>query len=269
MAEGAFESFSPRFNISFHLDKSWLAYVNVAKGFRSGGANDASGVALAASLGLDNARLYDSDTVWSYEAGTKAELMGGRMALEAAVYYNDWSGIQLMPTDTVTGISFVTNGGHAHTKGIELSASYNPLPGLTLQASGNVNDSVLDKIDPALTAVLYYTAGDRLDFIPKYQFNSSATYKWALSGSGNLSGSLYGAFGYSSPQYRTTTDGTFEGDEIITVNLRAGVDGKNWGAYIYADNLFNEMGRVNSFVDQTGTRLQPRVIGLGLRANFN
>ncbi len=266
---GTFDSLNPRFNIAFHLADDWLSYVNVAKGFRSGGGNDAAGVALAASLGLDDADTYDSDSVWSYELGTKVEALDGRLGIEAAIYYNDWDGIQLMPTDTATGISFITNGGTAHSKGVELSIDYRPIPGLELVASGNLNESELDEVDPALLGFLPYKDGGRLDFVPEFQVNSSATYKWSLGGTGGLTGTLYGAFSYSAPQYRTSTDGIFKGDDITTVNLRASIDDDNWGAFVYVDNLFNEDGRVNSFVDGTGTRLQPRVIGVGLRGRFN
>ena len=266
-ASGTFDDVSPRFNLAYHVSEDWLAYVNVAKGFRSGGGNDSTGVALANSLGVSGAS-YEPDTVWSYELGSKAEFQGGRLVLEGAIYYNDWQDIQLMPYDQTTGLSFVFNGGAAYSQGIDLGVVYTPVDGLTLQASGNINESKLSEIDPAIAAVLPYEEGNPLDFVPRYQLNASADYAWSIPGMSGLNGSLYGAYSFSSPQTRTTTDGAFEGDEISVINLRAGVEKEDWGIYLYADNLLNEDGRVNSFVDNTGTRLQPRVVGLKLRATL-
>lgn len=262
-----FTTFNPRFNVAFHLSEDWLAYVNVAKGFRSGGGNGGDGIALAASLGLD-AKTYTPDKVWSYEVGTKAELFDRKLALEAALYYNDWKDIQMQSLDSITGTAFVINAGDAHTKGLEFGVTYQPIEGLTLQGSGNINESKLDEINPALGPVLYYQKGDRLDYIPKLQLNASATYKWDLGWEGDYEGFVFGSVNHNSAMTRTTIDGVFTGDPITSVNLRVGAQNERWGVFLYVDNLLNEDDRVTNFIDNTGERIQPRVIGLNVRANF-
>jgi len=75
-----------------------LVYATAAKGFRTGGANPAIPArcdADLASLGYTSAPdSYKSDSVWSYEVGSKNRLMGGRLRLESSIFDVKWSGIQ-------------------------------------------------------------------------------------------------------------------------------------------------------------------------------
>ena len=138
-----YPSFDPRFNVAFHISDNLLAYVNVAEGFRSGTENGAAAIADAKTLGLTIGKV-NPDTVWSYEVGSKATLLNGQLALEGALYYNSWKDIQLLPEDPITFVSFVVNGGNAHTEGVELSATYEPVTNWLMQVSGNLNQSELD-----------------------------------------------------------------------------------------------------------------------------
>src|SRR5690606_16394346 len=80
IGDESFNSLNPRFNLSYEFSSSSMVYANVAKGFRSGGFN-------ATSVGggvIEIPPTYDSDEIWTYELGTKHQIFGGKLSLEAS-----------------------------------------------------------------------------------------------------------------------------------------------------------------------------------------
>ena len=84
--------FNPRVMVSADLSNSLNVYASASKGFRIGGVNGQISPTLCgaeiAALNLDpNAlRTYDSDDLWSYEAGMKTSFADNRVAVNAAVF---------------------------------------------------------------------------------------------------------------------------------------------------------------------------------------
>jgi outer membrane receptor protein involved in Fe transport len=267
-ATGNFNSLDPRFNVAAHWSNNWLTYINIAKGFRSGSFNSTEEEAIAAGYGVSAGRVMP-DTIWSYEIGSKATLDDGKLSLEGALYYSRWDNIQLLVTDPITFISFEVNGGSAVAEGVEYDVTYRPISGLSLQASGNFNDSTLRTISHNLASLTFIRAGDPLNYVPKVQFNGSGTYVWDLGWGSGLKGYLYGAVNYHSSLADTTTSGILRGDPITVVNLRGGVQTDRWGAYLFANNLSDENAAVTRNSDGTAVRLEPRVVGVNLRYAFN
>jgi iron complex outermembrane recepter protein len=76
---------------------------------------------------------------------------------------------------------------------------------------------------------------------------------------------------YQHSSERTDTVNLAEpSDTINGVNLRLGLEGQSWGAYLSAENLTDNKGAVD--VAQAGNlgqaRLRPRTIGLNLRYKY-
>jgi outer membrane receptor protein involved in Fe transport len=183
--------------------------------------------------------------------------------VESALYYNDWKDLQVSIV-AAGGIGALINGGKAHALGADLAVSYVPVPGLTLTASGNINDSKFDTTVPTA-----FKAGDRIVNVPRYTFNASATYTTPLTASldffsfvelqqsDKLEYNLQGLTGVSDPQ--------------SIVNARIGIEGRRWGAYLTAQNLFYEKGfnfPPLASANFQSTVPQPRTIGVLLRARY-
>ena len=63
---------------------------------------------------------YDSDSVWSYELGTKDKFFGGRLQASGSVYYLKWNNIQQTVALPSCGFRYTTNQGGAVSKGFDL-----------------------------------------------------------------------------------------------------------------------------------------------------
>ncbi|BFM17979.1 TonB-dependent receptor [Maricurvus nonylphenolicus] len=116
-------------DVLFKVGISWAAtddqlyYFNIAEGFRSGGSN----LSASSTLEPQRFRSYDSDSLINYELGAKTTWYDGRLTLNGALYYSDWSDIQaqvFVPSTTGNEIGILTPGGDAEVMGIELAATY-------------------------------------------------------------------------------------------------------------------------------------------------
>jgi outer membrane receptor protein involved in Fe transport len=260
----SFHTVNPKLNVAYHLDDNWLAYVNVAKGFRTGQAQPV--VSLVSAI-LANPPLtipvgIDPETLWSYELGTKGQFAGGRVTVEADVFLNEWKNLQTV-VFPAPRIGALVNGGPAQTDGAELAVGWQPVAGLTLQLAGSL-------INAKYTSSVANTAiqdGDPVIDVPKVQFAASGMYRWPIGGSLN-------GFARLDAMHTSARSGKILGapdsDTTNAVNARLGIEAKSWAVYLSGENLTNENGAID--IAQSGNagqaRLRPRTIGLKLSYRY-
>ena len=261
--EGTYDTFNPKFNLAWHASETSMFYGTISKGFRSGQNQPAVSAYLAALYGVDVPNQIDPETLWSYEVGNKTTLLDGKMTVEAALYYNDWRDLQV----TVQATSIVgalVNAGKARAYGADLAITVRPIEGLSLTASGNINDSEFGSTVPTA-----FDKGDRIVNVPKYTFNASATYTATLTDS--LSFFSFAELQQGGRRYLKAQGLSGQSDPQSLLNARVGVEGGNWGLYLTGTNLLNEDGFASVPLSSTnfeGTVPQPRTLGLLLRTNF-
>lgn len=258
-----FDNFSPRFNVAYRFSDAWMLYGNVSKGFRTGQPQPALSLAQAILFGVEIPTAIDPETLWSYEIGTKGTFMDGRASLEATAYYNDWDKLQV-PVVIVNPLRALVNGGTARSQGVEIALAFQPLDGLSLQLSGGYTDAEFTED----VAGININDGDRIPGVPETTLAASATYRWPFASS--LEGFVDGRVQYASER-TDTVNFAAPSDSTTQVDLRVGVEGKRWGAYLFADNVTDEDGAVDVYLlgpDGPATRLRPRTIGLNLRYHF-
>ncbi len=283
-ADDTFSALSPRFNLAYHTDGGSLVYGNIAKGFRSGNIQSGASIAIAdfavtvpesPLFGLDPRSVVpigiDEENAWTYELGTKAPFADGRIVIEAAVYYTDWTDLQTIINVTPV-VGALVNVGSAHSLGIDFGLTAEPVDGLTLTASANWNESEYDEdfVDSGGSKVL--TKGNRIINIPEFTVTGSAAYRWEFGSSG-LSG-----FAMADVQYNTERTFSFgalvgESETMTQVSARIGLQGGHWGAFLYVQNLTNYDGRVSAplpfpGIDTVAVRVRPRTIGINLKFNY-
>jgi iron complex outermembrane receptor protein len=137
----SWDSWSPKLGLDYAVSDDVMAYVSVSRGFKSGGfdgrANDASGAAP-----------YDPETLWAYEAGLKSMLMDRRLVANMAVFWNDYTDLQLSSFSADGGGGFIalfTNAGAATIRGVELELTARPIAQLTLNATVGYLDAQYDE----------------------------------------------------------------------------------------------------------------------------
>jgi iron complex outermembrane recepter protein len=121
---------NPKYGVNYQLDDNNLVYASATKGDRLGGVNyplveNAGCKAALTAVGYQNGTplSYQSDSLWSYELGSKNRLFGGRMQIEASAFFADWSNVQYPLYLTACGGEFTGNLAKARTRGFDFQTN--------------------------------------------------------------------------------------------------------------------------------------------------
>lgn len=268
-------AFTPKYALTWEVNPANTVYTSVAKGFRLGGSNvfvppTTCGPDLEAN-GIENGpATYASDSLWSYEAGSKSRFLNNRVSLNASVFYVKWKNIQqgvYLPTCAYT---YNANAGDATSKGIEFEIKAKPMAGLTLGASGGYVKAELSNDKGLENGIVGAVAGARIQGVPKYNAAISAQYNFAL---GEKS-----AFVMGGVQWVGASKGTLDPEQTDhdrpsyhTADFTAGISLDRYNLSLFVKNAFDndtiiQHPQVASIVQ--GYRVAPRSIGLSVAAKF-
>ena len=206
-----------------------MFYARAASGFRPGGGRAPPPIA-----GLtDFVPTYNPDTVWSYEAGTKAKAFSGRLSLDLDAFYIDWHDLQTLIA--VDGGPFLVpgNGGNAVSQGFEAQTQAIPFSGFTVTGSFAYTDAHYTSPNPGLGLLV----GEQIQFVPKTTASVQAEYRhnitdrWAgfVGGDYRYQSSELDALGFRTPSY----------DEI---GLHIGVEDYRTRVSLYIKSLADTRG---------------------------
>jgi outer membrane receptor protein involved in Fe transport len=267
--------FNPKVMASMNLTDDVNVYASAAKGFRIGGVNGQLSPTLCGEeldrVGLDpdQLRTYDSDDLWSYEAGIKSTLANNRVSLNAAVFFIDWNDA-LQVQRLACGFQVDANIGNVESTGFEVEMSAAPIEGLTLQLGVGYTDTEVK--DAA--GFPGYLEGDELHGVPDWTGTGSVEYVFPAFGE------WYGRVRADGNYYGESTsfnNGTVvERESWEALNLRAGVMNENWDVTLFADNVTDERANLadnRSIAAEMPGRPRivtnrPRTIGLEARYRF-
>lgn len=265
---------TPKFSAVYDLSETSTAYATIAKGYRLGGATGPIPESLCAgdlqALGLTTApNTYKSDSLWSYELGTKLLLDDRTVSIDVATYLIEWKNIQQTVSLPDCGFAFTDNFGDARNYGAELQLAYKPrfLSNLTLGVNAGGGKSVITRsIDPSAAAV-----GQDTLFTPKWTGTFTADYKvnitTGLSGfvraDYDFTGMSHGSFQSTAPAYINPSYGV--------VNGSIGIDTGSFQVSLYGKNLANNqtiIQRPNVADVYEGYTVRPLTIGLNIAKQF-
>jgi iron complex outermembrane receptor protein len=236
----------------YTLSETSTAYFRAASGYRPGGPN-----VLKASTDRNVVQpTYNSDSLWSYELGYKADLLDRTLSLEAALYDIEWSGVQ-QPTRS-GGFTFVTNAGAARIKGSELTLNWKPSKEWRFTANAAAIDARLTEDATGLGA----KAGTRLPHTPRFATTLGVTRNFSLAD--------HPAYVGISARYTGKRDAGYRGSAALPsimmpaytlVDLQAGIDFKTFSVSAYVRNLTNRRGIVSI---ETGLNANPNLVTAAL-----
>jgi len=112
-----------------------------------------------ATLGLPGTPppTFDSDSLWSYEIGSKNTFLDHRLQINTSLFYIDWNNIQQNVYLPVCGEQFTANLGKAKSEGGDIEVLYKPIDVLTFDLTAAYTDARLTKSSCA--GALTYDAG--------------------------------------------------------------------------------------------------------------
>ena len=258
-----------RVGIDYKPTRSALFYVDVAKGYKSGGFTTASASTDLQFLPVTQESLLD------YEAGAKLSFFDRRLQLNSALFYYDYSDKQLRTKilDPVFGlIDSTKNIPKSSVRGAEMSVQAAPVAGLTAGVAFTLLASRIDEFTGYNgTDQLTNFAGTPIPFAPKYSATANADYVWPLSGA--LSATIGGNFTYNSSTNSTVgTDDFSYIKPYRTLDLRMGLkapDSSSWALWAWGKNVTNEYYWTNAIaVSDTRVRYAARPATFGVSFSY-
>ena len=261
---------NPKFAISYEIDDRNMVYASASKGFRPGGgqvplptACDSGLLELGRPLGPNGRPTtppqFLSDSLWSYEVGTKNSFADGKINFSGSAYQINWSNIQTNRSVPICGYAFVENVSSARIRGFDFLLDVTPFDGFTI---GTTVGYTKTKLGSANTPII--NAG------PPWQVVVYVDYRYALSD--KVKAYFHADYSYSDPIAGPLTPtaanlAIINAYEPLTlVNARIGARFSGVDVSVFASNLFdasprNFVGRGNQVL-WTAATFRPRTVGL-------
>ena len=186
--------FTPRAIVAWKPNGDLNLYASYSEGFKGGGFDPRGNFANA-----DVRKGFLPESVKSYELGAKTTLLDGRATVNTAVFFADYTDVQIpgslvLPGPPVSFVGTVTNAGAAEMKGLELESAFQ----FTDQFSGKLAVGYIDaKYTEFLLNGVDVSAQRDVQNTPDWTGNASLTYTLPL---------LSGRLGFTgSASYRGAT----------------------------------------------------------------
>lgn len=273
---------TPKFGASYQMDNT-LLYVSAGKGFRPGGAQSPLPTAICgtglAEIGLSESPLqYQSDRLWSYEAGVKSNLLGNKLQLSGSAYIIKRSNLQTGIYIPSCGYGFTLNVGESTNKGFDLSFRTTLIPNITLQGDiGYIDSSYDNDLRQSATSVLAFK-GDKAYNGSPFTASLTGIYTREL---GEF-GSAYLLVNYAhASATKLDNPASFGFDATIPANpatdtarIRLGWRHGDHELSFFVNNLFNaqpQLGKYHLFENSplyTAITFRPRTAGLTYTSRF-
>jgi len=186
--ELTYDNFDPYLNLSFDAADDLMVYASYSEGFKSGGFSQrvfppivAPFTAPAGTPDIDLIPTFLPEFVKVYELGFKFTGMDGKMRLNGAAFWTDYSDMQVQVFTSVAPIT--KNAGAATIKGFELDMQMTPADGWFIEAGIGYLDAGYDAIDFATTFV---DKNNNLDRVSEWTLSAAISKEIALGNNGSL-----------------------------------------------------------------------------------
>lgn len=268
-AQGDFDDVSGTLSVAYHWTYDLMTYLKASKGYVSGGFNARSPSTETFTTG------YDEEIVYTYEFGWKSTWFENRLQVNGAIFYNDYTDLQVNLLDQATGRNNLVNAADAIVQGAEIELLATPTENLEVSVSyGYLDSRYKEYVDPVTNEDF---SDDDFAYAPKNTVNAYLRYAFPiLQDVGELSGRvdwsstskhLIGANGFYEDGYdfvnaRLTMDNIMgPGD----TQFRVALWGKNLTDEVWLTSGFDLL---SVFGFQVATISAPRSYGVDLELRF-
>lgn len=240
--EGDFDSFLPRLIVEYSPSESALFYVSASKGNKPGNFN---------AVGPPEFLVVDEETLWSYEIGTKLSSADNRYALEASVYYIDWTDQVFRFNDPRPTVgSYFINAGETEIMGVDVSVMARLTPKVTASLAYSHVASEFKVFESSLAATRVGNSdvsGNETPRTPANTMFASLRYETPLDAFGGDSTWFARAdLSYRDEQFLDEVNLEYLEPQSL-VNLRAGIDTGDWRLTVFVDNAFDNDSPTTGF----------------------
>lgn len=166
----SFSEFQPKVNLAWRPNDTLTVYGGYAKGFQAGGFNGAQTLERTGGLVPND---FPESTAENIEFGVKTQLLDRRLALDAAVFFNDKENAQqftFVPAGTLNAVVVIDE---VDIQGVEFEVEAYPSEQFQFTGGFAYVDAEVKRFDLDPTAV-----GNRAPFVPEITANASFTHFW-------------------------------------------------------------------------------------------
>lgn len=261
--------FTPRATVEYRWAENAMAYVAYARGFKPGGYE-------TLEISTFDGRRFLPERLRTWEAGAKTDWLDGRLILNGAVYWNDYTdqqiGIQQINLETGFAGPRIVNAGRVDVRGFEVGSDLRTRRGVSLGVSYAYTDATFtdfvmgpaappEGTSPEAFRAVFEACGVPLgqtsspifrveagnecaDFSgnvvgrsPRHAINTTAEYRRALT-----PGGLHG-FGQVSSVYRSRRF-TDESNLVwlpaySLTDVQVGLQTSHWTLALFVNNVFD------------------------------
>ena len=142
LTQKTFSEPQPKVTLTYKITDAALTYFTYSKGFRTGGFNPTSPLAL---------RVYQNETANDFEVGVKSEWFDRKLIVNADIFHTDFNNQQFFFSEaTLSGIyRVITNIPVTEVTGGELEIAAQPIQYLTVQGSFGYNSTAITQFPGA------------------------------------------------------------------------------------------------------------------------
>jgi iron complex outermembrane receptor protein len=262
---------APRFTARYQFAPNQMVYASAAKGFRIGGENLPL-LPVCGSQYTSGGPQYGTDSLWSFEVGSKNSWLADRVKSRLAVYRIDWSKIQQGGVlNSTCDETVITNSGAAVSKGAEFEVDAAVLENLIINLAAGYEDAKITEAVPGSLTVV----GQPLNQVPAWTGSATAQYSKPLGE--ERSAFVRGVWTYNGS--RVSFNNSETGIDLRAynlLNLRTGINQGPWEFALFADNVSDARGNLGDLIPESGQLpgrprfliTPPRTIGLHVRRDF-
>ncbi len=160
--------------VQYSFTDDVMSYLQYSTGFKGGGISPRPFVA-------DQATGFGPEKLKTWEVGLKSDLFGRRLRVNSAVFFGDYTDLQLnlqvCPGSASAQCGRVANVGTAEIKGFELEATIRPVRGVTVDASYSYTDFQYKSLTGAGGIQMQFVA----PYMPKNKASIGSQYDFPLA----------------------------------------------------------------------------------------
>lgn len=267
--EASFNSFTPKAGLNWYPRDGVFAYFSASRGFKSGGFN----------LGSYQNTPFEPELIWAYEAGAKLDLFADRLRINTAVFYYDYTDLQVQDVENNNVI--IRNAATAEVLGVEMEGSALLNENWSFDFGFTWLDAEFTDLmlpDPKFPQLgIQDLRGNSLPRAPEWKFALGAQYTTPVDGLGDLTLRLDYAWQdkiyFSTFNVEQLSQGSYgwlkARASFTTLNDR-------WEVAVFMDNITDEAVMTNATFSgdiinslAAGNMAPPRTFGMELSYRFN
>ncbi len=259
----------------YAVSETVKTYASVSKGYRSSSIKD--DFITEADLISANGFVTEPEYVTNYEVGAKIRSEDGKLQVNSALFYMDYTDIQVsVAVPPLLFVRQLLNAAEAHIQGMEIDATYSMTENFQIYGSAGYLKTEYDDFKPTPDEDL---SGTGFGNSPEWTLDAGMDYQYPIAGKGDL------LFHLDTTKIKTPDDFapnravlSIQGYSTMNGSVAFNSLDDKWRLTLWVKNLQDKSSTTSTTVWGAGLGLNehgvyiyqpPRTYGLNLQYNFD